>query len=197
MSEKIQNSIGPLKKQDHASTGTQRLKTEREALIQIFEELINDVYSAEQLLVKALPDLTKAVCSEELQDALEDHFQQTKCHVQRLEKIMESVRISKKNETCKTMKGLIEEKQRIIREYAKGSTRDVALIVAAQTAEGYEIAAYNLLVELADALGMDTITDLLKRSLDEEKETDELLSDIAQDINDEVYACVETEFDYA
>jgi ferritin-like metal-binding protein YciE len=159
--------------------------------------LLQAMYSAEQLLVEAWPELAKAACNEQLQDVFEDHLQQTNRHVQRLRKIKGCVRISKKNETCETIKGLMEEGQKIIREHDKGSMRDMALIVAVQTAVHYEIAAYSLLVELADALEMDPIADLLKCSLDEEKETDELLSDIAKDIKDEVYVCIENEFDYA
>lgn len=197
MSEKIQNSVETLKKQNKASIRTQTLKTEKEALEQIFEELIGDVYSAEQQQVKALPDLAKAACNEQLQDAFEDHLQQTNYHVQRLEKIKECFRIGKKNETCETMKELVEEGQKIITQHDKGSMRDMALIVAVQTAEHYEIAAYSLLVELADVLEMDPIIHLLKRTLDEEKETEELLLDIVHDIRDEVYTCTENEFDYA
>jgi ferritin-like metal-binding protein YciE len=162
-------------------------KSGKESLKKIFEELLQDTYSAEQQLVKALPELAKAAHNEDLQDAFEKHLQKTKKQAERLEKVFSRLQIDKNGEKCKAMEGLVEEGQKIIKEHGDGVTRDVALIIAAQKVEHYEIAAYGSLVELADVLGLDNIADVLERTLNEEKETDELLSEIAQDVNDEAY----------
>jgi ferritin-like metal-binding protein YciE len=89
------------------------------------------------------------------------------------------------SEKCVAMEGLIEETKKIIQEYPRGAVRDAALIIGAQKIEHYEIASYGSLCELCDVLGEERLGDLLGRSLEEEEETDELLSDIAQDVNDE------------
>lgn len=175
-----------LEKSGKLNTGTKG-KSGKESLKKIFEELLRDTYSAEQQLIKALPELAKAAHSEDLQDAFESHLQQTKRQAERLEKIFSRLQIDKNGEKCKAMEGLVEEGQQIIKEHEDGVTRDVALIIAAQKVEHYEIAAYGSLVELADVLGLDNIADVLERTLNEEKETDELLSEIAQDVNDEAY----------
>ncbi len=160
-------------------------KSGKESLKKIFEELLQDTYNAEQQLIDALPELARASHNEELQEAFENHLSQTKKQVERLENIFNRLKINKQGETCKAMEGLIEEGQKIIKKHEAGVIRDVALIIAAQKAEHYEIAAYGSLVELADVLGLDKIADTLERTLDEEKETDELLSDISQQVNDE------------
>jgi len=168
------------------NTGTKG-KSGKDSLKKIFEELLQDTYSAEQQLIKALPELAKAAQNEDLQDAFEDHLQQTKRQAERLEKVFSRLQIDKNGEKCKAMEGLVEEAQKIIKEHEDGVTRDVALIIAAQKVEHYEIAAYGSLVELADVLGLDNIADVLERTLNEEKEADDLLSEIAQDVNDEAY----------
>jgi ferritin-like metal-binding protein YciE len=162
-------------------------KSGKESLKKIFEELLQDTYSAEQQLIKALPELAKAANNEDLQDAFENHLQQTKRQAERLEKIFERLKVDRNGEKCKAMEGLVEEGQKIIKEHESNVTRDAALIIAAQKVEHYEIAAYGSLVELADVLGLDKIADTLEKTLEEEKETDELLSDIAQDVNDDAY----------
>jgi ferritin-like metal-binding protein YciE len=177
------------------SLGTKN-KSGKESLKKIFEELLQDTYSAEQQLIKALPELAKAAHNEDLQDAFESHLEQTKRQAERLEKIFNRLQIEKNGEKCKAMEGLVEEGQKIIKEHEGGVTRDAALIIAAQKVEHYEIAAYGSLVELADVLGLDNIADVLERTLNEEKETDELLSEIAQDVNDEAYEYSSQEFEF-
>ncbi|HET6226080.1 MAG TPA: ferritin-like domain-containing protein [Bacteroidia bacterium] len=159
----------------------------KESLKKIFEELLQDTYSAETQIVEALPELAKASHSEDLQEAFETHLTQTKKQIERLEKIFDRLRIEKKGEKCKAMEGLVEEGKKIIKEHTDNVTRDVALIIAAQKVEHYEIAAYGSLVELADVLNLDKVADILETTLEEEKETDELLSDIAQQVNDEAF----------
>lgn len=168
----------------------------KESLKKIFEELLQDTYSAETQIVQALPEMVKAAHSEELQDAFETHLTQTKKQVERLEKIFNRLRIEKKSEKCKAMEGLVEEGQKIIKEHTDNVTRDVALIIAAQKVEHYEIAAYGSLVELADVLGLDKVADILETTLQEEKETDDLLSEIAQQVNDEAFEYNSEEYSF-
>jgi ferritin-like metal-binding protein YciE len=170
-------------------------KTKAHSLNELFEKGLKDIYSAEKQLVLALPEIVKAVDNEELEEAMNRHLEQTKRHVDRLEKIMERMHISKhEDERCEAMAGLIEEGKKIINEFDRSPVRDSALIIGAQKIEHYEIAAYGSLCELADVLGETKIHDLLGRTLDEEEDTDQLLTDIAQDINDEAYELSEQRY---
>lgn len=172
-------------------------KSGKESLKKIFEELLQDTYSAETQLTKALPELAKAVDSDDLQEAFENHLKETEKQVQRLEKIFNRLQLEKEGKPCKAMEGLIKESQEIIKEHDHGPARDSALIIASQKVEHYEIAAYGSLVELADVLGLDNIADTLERTLEEEKNADELLSHIAQDVNDEAYGQTSEQEQYA
>lgn len=197
MSTKTQTLSGPQDKLAEKTTfGTKSQKSEKESLKKIFEELLQDTYNAEKQIVKALPELSKAAYSEQLQDAFENHLEQTKRQVERLEKIFDRLKIDKGNETCEALEGLVKEAKEIIDEHEKSIIRDVALIIAAQKVEHYEIAAYGSLVELADVLGLNRTADLLERTLNEEKETDCILSEIAQDVNDEAYDETPAELEY-
>jgi len=154
----------------------------------LLEAGLKDIYSAEKQLVEALPEVAQAVDNEELEEAINHHLEQTKKHVTRLEKVMERLGISKTNmPTCVAMQGLIQEGKKIIGEFTRGPVRDSALIIGAQKIEHYEIASYGSLCELADVLEDDRTHDLLGRTLDEEEETDQMLSEIAQTVNDEAY----------
>jgi ferritin-like metal-binding protein YciE len=160
----------------------------------LLESGLKDIHSAEKQLVEALPEVIQALDSDELEEAVNEHLEQTKKHVTRLEKVMERLRISTESaKTCEAMKGLVEEARQTIREFDRGPVRDSALIIGAQKIEHYEIAVYGSLCELADVLGEDRICDLLEKSLIEEKQTDEKLSDIAQDINDEAFEMARSE----
>lgn len=197
MSTKTQTLNGPQDKlSDKTNFGAKGLKSGKESLKKNFEELLQDTYNAEKQLVKALPEAAKAAYSEHLQDAFENHFEQTKRQVERLEKVFDRLRIDKGNETCEAMEGLLKEVKEIIDEHDKSIIRDTALIIAAQKVEHYEIAAYGSLVELADVLGLNNTADLFERTLREEKETDYILSDIAQCVNDEAYEESSAELEY-
>jgi ferritin-like metal-binding protein YciE len=197
MSTKTQTLNGPQDKlSEKTNFGAKSVKSGKESLKKIFEELLQDTYSAEKQLVKALPDLAKEAYNEQLQDAFEIHLEQTKRHVERLEKIFDRLRIDKNGENCEAMEGLIKEGKQIIDEHEKSITRDVALIIAAQKVEHYEIAAYGSLLELADVLGLNKIADSLERTLNEEKDTDDHLSCIAQDVNDEAYEETTAELEF-
>lgn len=197
MSTKTQTFNGPHDKlSEKTPFGAKSIKSGKESLKKIFEELLQDTYSAEKQLIKALPDLAKAAYNEQLQDAFENHFEQTKRQTERLEKIFDRLRISKKEENCAAMEGLVKEGKQIIEKHEKSITRDVALIIAAQKAEHYEIAAYGSLLELADVLGLNKIADSLERTLNEEKDTDDLLSEIAQYVNDEAFEETTAELEF-
>ncbi|MFL5752015.1 MAG: ferritin-like domain-containing protein [Bacteroidia bacterium] len=187
---KSQNGTEKSSKSGSASQSVSSKKT----LEDLFEEELKDIYSAEKQLVEALPDLAKAAHNEELEEAFSRHLEQTKKHVERIEKIFDRLQINKEEEEkCYAMEGLIEEGQRIIQDFEEGPVRDSALIIASQKVEHYEIAAYGSLCELADVLGYDKICSILDRTLEEEESTDALLTDIAQDVNDEAHAMSEEE----
>jgi ferritin-like metal-binding protein YciE len=150
-------------------------------LQKFFVDQLKDMYYAEKELLKALPEMKKAATTEELEDAFEDHIKQTERHVKRLEKVFQSVNKTAQGKTCEAMDGLIEEGKSIISETEEGSmTRDAALIIAAQKVEHYEIATYGGLVQLAVTMGLDRAAELLDRTLQEEEETDRLLTSIAE-----------------
>lgn len=192
--EKISDNVYRSKE---TSNNSNKGKSGKESLKKIFEELLQDTYSAEKQLLKTLPELAKAVDNDDLQDAIQNHLKETEKQVQRLEKIFNRLGVEKEGKSCKAMEGLIKESQEIIKEHEHGTSRDAALIIASQKVEHYEIAAYGSLVELADVLGLDNIADALERTLEEEKNADELLSDIAQDVNDEAYSAAPEKEQYA
>jgi ferritin-like metal-binding protein YciE len=142
---------------------------------------IKDLYSAENQLVKALPKMAKAATSPELQEAFKTHLEETKVHVQRLEEVATLLEITPKGKVCKAMQGLVEEGSEVIEEDGEGTIKDLALIGAAQKVEHYEIAGYGSARALAEALGLDGVAELLQTTLDEEGNTDKLLTGIAEE----------------
>ena len=156
-------------------------------------EELKDLYSAESQLVKALPRLAKAANSEELREAFETHLQQTEEHVARLEKISKQLGESLKGKKCKAMEGLVEEGKDVMQEDAEDALMDLALIGAAQKVEHYEIAGYGTARTLAEISGEDGIAKILQQTLDEEGETDKLLTGIAMELNLEAAASAESE----
>lgn len=154
-----------------------------EGLKDVYVEELKDLYSAENQLVKALPKMAKAATSEELRQEFEEHLAQTKGQVQRLEKIFKSMHESPKGKKCVGMEGLVNEGSQVIGEDFEGAVMDAALIGAAQRVEHYEIAAYGTACEFAQVLGESKHASLLKQTLDEEKETDDKLTELAKQIN--------------
>lgn len=151
------------------------------ALQKLFLDEIKDIYWAEKHLVKNLPKMRKAATTEELQNAIADHLEVTQEHVSRLEQVFELLGARAQGKKCEAMEGLVMEGQSVIEETEDGSaTRDVGIIIAAQKVEHYEIATYGGLVQLAKTLGMDEVADILGQTLAEEKEADELLTEIAE-----------------
>lgn len=152
-----------------------------EELEKYFIDSLKDIYWAEKALVKALPKMAKAATSEELGAAFEEHKTQTEEHVRRLEQVFELMERKPQAKKCEAMEGLQKEAESIIEETETGThTRDVGLIMAAQKVEHYEIATYGGLAQLASTFGMDEVADLLKQTLDEEKDTDQNLTYIAE-----------------
>jgi ferritin-like metal-binding protein YciE len=144
---------------------------------------LQDLYSAETQLVKALPRMARAASNDDLQSGFNEHLQQTKQHVERIERIMEMLGASPQGKTCKAMQGLIAEGEEVMKEDAEPAVRDAALIAAAQKVEHYEIAGYGSARTFAELLAQDEISEILQETLDEEGETDKRLTEIAETIN--------------
>jgi ferritin-like metal-binding protein YciE len=151
----------------------------------LFIDELKDVYDAEQRLIKALPKMAKAASSDELVSAFENHLRQTEEQVKRIERVFETIDESPSRKTCKAMVGLLEEGEELMKEEGPPSLRDAALIAAAQKVEHYEIATYGCLRTWAEQLDESDCVKLLQKTLDEEAETDETLSEIAQSLNAE------------
>ena len=155
-----------------------------ENLQELFVEEVRDIYDAEKQLVKALPKMARAAESAELRGAFEEHLEITRAHVGRLEEVFKLLGVAARGKTCEGMKGLIEEGQEAMEEM-EGTVLDAALIASAQKVEHYEIATYGTLATFAEVLGMEDAKDLLGQTLDEEKEADQKLTEIAGQINPE------------
>ena len=149
------------------------------SLDDVLHEQIEDLYSAEQQLIKALPEMASAADSTELRQAFEHHLEETRGHVTRLQEILGQLGISSPSEHCKGMEGLIAEGSEIVKMPGNPAAKDAALIAAAQRVEHYEIAAYGTARTLADVLDLDDAKDLLDQTLDEEADADKLLTKIA------------------
>src|SRR5688572_32945574 len=150
-------------------------------LEKLFTDSLKDIYWAEKQLTKALPKMQKKATTDELKSAIEEHLAQTEEHVSRLEQVFEICGKKAQAKKCDAMEGLIEEGDTIINETEDNSmTRDAGLIMAAQKVEHYEIATYGSLVQFAKTLGMNDAAELLHKTLDEEKHTDEKLTEIAE-----------------
>ncbi len=150
-------------------------------LLKLFTDSIKDIYYAEKALTKALPRLKKAATSEELATCFSDHTAVTKTQIERLTRVFEILGKKAQGKKCEAIEGLIKEAESIIEDTEEGTaSRDVGLILAAQKVEHYEIASYGGLAQLAITLGLTEISDLLYETLNEEKETDKLLTEVAE-----------------
>jgi ferritin-like metal-binding protein YciE len=153
-------------------------------LKELYIDELRDIYNAENQLTKALPKMAKAATSEELRAAFDEHLEQTKGHVERLERIFKELGKKPTGKKCKGMEGLVEEGDEMIKEdELEGEALDAGLISAAQRVEHYEIAAYGCVRTYANLLGEDDAAELLEQTLDEEKETDQKLTNLAEKIN--------------
>lgn len=151
-----------------------------ETLHDAFLEELRDVYDAEKQLTKALPKLAKAASSDELRAAFEEHLEQTKGHVERLEQVFETLDTKAKGKHCKGIAGILEEGKSTLEEDFDGSILDAVLIAGGQRVEHYEIAAYGTLAAWARVMGHSDAADLLEQTLEEEKAADQKLNRIAE-----------------
>jgi ferritin-like metal-binding protein YciE len=159
-----------------------------ESLEKLLVHDLKDLYSAEKQILQALPKMANAAASPELKKAFKTHEKQTQEHVRRIEQIFDSLEGSPAGKKCKGMEGLIEEGKEILQEDMPEPLRDAAMIGAAQKVEHYEMAAYGTAREIAERLGMKDAARLLQQTLDEEGETDKLLTQIAQRVNPQAEA---------
>jgi ferritin-like metal-binding protein YciE len=151
-------------------------------LKKLYVDELKDLFSAENQLLKALPKMANAASSDELRTGFEKHLEQTKIHIQRLEEIFESLHESPKGKKCVGMEGLVKEGSEVMEEGFEDALLDAGLICAARRVEHYEMAAYGAACEIANVLGETQHESLLKKTLAEEKQADEKLSDLANEI---------------
>ena len=151
-----------------------------ESLEQLLQEELKDIYDAEKQLTKALPKLAKKATNAELKSAFEEHLQQTEGHVERLEQVFEQLELPARGKKCEGMRSLISEGEQMMRDAEDDDTRDALMIAAAQKVEHYEIASYGTMRTWANLLGKSEVASILEETLDEEKETDQKLTSIAE-----------------
>ncbi len=150
-------------------------------LEKFFHDQLKDLYWAEKHLVKALPKMQKAATTDDLKLAIEEHTSQTQEQITRLEQVFQLMGQKVQAKKCEAMEGLIKEGESAVEDTQKGSmTRDVAIIMSAQKVEHYEIASYGTLVQLAETMGNTKVAELLQATLEEEKQTDQNLSALAE-----------------
>jgi ferritin-like metal-binding protein YciE len=155
------------------------------SLEDLFVSELQDLYSAENQIIKALPKMAKTATSSELQECLETHLEETREQVNRLDQIFEKIGRSAKGKKCKGMEGLLEEGKELMGEDAEENVLDAGLIAAAQRVEHYEIAAYGSVRTFAETLGYDEAVSLLEQTLEEEKQADEKLTEVATTVVNE------------
>jgi ferritin-like metal-binding protein YciE len=151
-----------------------------ETLMNLYVSELKDLYSAENQLLKALPRMVKVATHPKLKKAFATHERQTREHVKRLERICKQLDVSPKGKKCEGMEGLIQEAKGLIAERPAKDVLDAGLIAAAQHVEHYEMAGYGCVRTYARQLGMDDQANLLQRTLDEEGDTDKLLTALAE-----------------
>ncbi len=153
------------------------------SLRELFVDELKDMYSMENQLVKALPTMAKAANSGDLSAAFEEHLEQTRGHVDRLEQIFAAMDVTARAKRCVGMEGIIDEGKEVVEEDLQPDALDAAIIGAAQRVEHYEIAAYGTARTHAQLLGIKKAVKLLAQTLEEEKETNERLTQLAEELN--------------
>ena len=155
------------------------MAAKEKALDDLFEETLKDIFYAENKILKALPKMAKAAQSEELKAAFEKHLKETEGQVSRLEKVFDMIEVAPRGKKCEAIEGMIEEGAEIMKEFKGAPALDAGLVSAAQAVEHYEIARYGTLKRWAEQLGLDEAAGLLEETLEEEKNTDEALTELA------------------
>jgi ferritin-like metal-binding protein YciE len=156
---------------------------QKNSLRELYIDELRDLYSAENQLVKALPKMAKASTDDQLRGAFEEHLEQTKEHVARLEQIFEQLEEKASGKKCLGIEGLIKEGAETMDEDYAEEIMDAAIIGAAQRVEHYEVAAYGTVKSLAELLGQDEHASLLGQTLEEEKAADEKLTQLSEQVN--------------
>jgi ferritin-like metal-binding protein YciE len=156
---------------------------QQNALMELYIDELKDLYDAENRLVKAIPKMAKAASSDKLRSGFEEHLEQTRSQVDRLKEIFDKLGEKPSGKKCAGMIGILKEGEEIMDEDFDGAVMDAALISAAQRVEHYEIAAYGCVRTWAELLGENEASALLEKTLEEEKETDEKLTQLAEEIN--------------
>lgn len=161
----------------HSSTS--KTTTASSQLMKLFEDQLKDMYWAEKELTKSLPKMIKNATSQVLIDALTSHLEETKNQVTRLEQVFESIGKKAQSKKCAAMEGLIKESETIMESCEEGSMCDAGIIFAGQKIEHYEIATYGTLRQFAETLGLQKAMSLLEKTLNEEKDSDLKLTEVA------------------
>jgi ferritin-like metal-binding protein YciE len=156
------------------------MAAKEKALDDLFEETLKDIFYAENKILKALPKMAKAAHSEELKAAFEKHLKETEGQVSRLEKVFDMIEVAPRGKKCEAIEGMIEEGAEIMKEFKGAPALDAGLVSAAQAVEHCEIARYGTLKRWAEQLGLDEAAGLLEETLEEEKNTDEALTELAE-----------------
>jgi ferritin-like metal-binding protein YciE len=156
---------------------------EMESLRELMIDELKDLYSAENQILKTLPKMIKKATAPELKQGFEKHLKETEGHVERLEKIFKELEGSPRGKKCKGMEGVLADGKELMEEDAEPEVMDAGLIGAAQHVEHYEMAGYGCVRTYSELLGLKNISKLLQQTLDEEKATDEKLTELARNIN--------------
>ena len=164
----------------------------QKTLVELFHETLKDLYYAEKKILTALPKMAKAAQSEELQAAFEKHEGETEGQVDRLEKVFGLINQPAKGKTCDAINGMIDEGKEVMKEFRGSPALDAGLLAAAQAVEHYEISRYGTLKTWAKELGLNEAVNLLEETLQEEKKTDEALTELAESaVNQEAQQAAE------
>jgi ferritin-like metal-binding protein YciE len=158
-------------------------------LDELFHDTLKDIYFAEKKILATLPKMAKAAQSDELRDAFEKHHDQTEEHIARLERVFATIDKKPQGKTCDAILGITEEGAEVMKDYKGSPALDAGLLAAAQAVEHYEISRYGTLKTWAQELGLNDAAELLEETLQEEKDTDATLTEIAENaINQEAEA---------
>jgi ferritin-like metal-binding protein YciE len=161
-------------------SGGKGAEMEIDSLQKLYVDELKDIYSAEKQILQALPRMAKKATNLQLRQGFEEHLEQTKVQVERLDRIFEGLERSPRGKKCKAMEGLIEEGKEMMAEDMEPEVMDAALIAAAQKVEHYEIASYGTVRSYAQLMGRDEDAGLLQQTLQEEGETDKKLTQLAE-----------------
>jgi ferritin-like metal-binding protein YciE len=156
------------------------MAAKEKGLEDLFLNTLKDIYYAEKQILRALPKMAKAAESEELRQAFQTHRDETEGQIQRLEQVFEALGKKAQGKTCEAIQGIIEEGKEIMEDFAESEALDAGLIAAGQAVEHYEISRYGTLRAWAQELGLRDAVGLLEETLEEEKKTDKLLSELAE-----------------